>query len=195
MKENIVEEWWKNEAEQNDLSWYRRAYRNYKFNIRFPVLDIGGGSGGFLKYHSIQDADILDIGGKESLKGNYNFIKADITKKLPNFDKKFKTIFIMETLEHIKNPLYLMAQVYDLLEDEGICYISIPYTKLDYARKNQKNIYNCHVCGWTEKEILDQMRKVGFIPQIVQKKRRFKNTAFWLPPCWLVLELRKRLSH
>lgn len=36
----------------------------------------------------------------------------------------------METLEHIKNPLYLLGQVYNLLEDDGILYISIPYTKI-----------------------------------------------------------------
>jgi len=195
MKEKIAENWWKN-AEQNDKNRYTGLYRNLKFKINYPVLEIGGGNGSFLDYQNIKSAIIIDVAGKESIKNaEYKFITADITKKLPKLDKKFKTIFLMEVLEHIKNPLYLGAQVYDLLDNDGICYISIPYTLLDINREKQKNKFNCHVCRWSKKEIVDQMNKLGFKTRVIQQRRRFKNTAFYLPHCWLILELKKRLNH
>lgn len=188
--EQVVENWWK-KAMQRDKNYYKHIYKNLKFDVTFPVLEIGGGSGSFLNYIEIKQATILDIGGKNSLFGNYDFIAANITKRLPDLGRKFSTIFLMEVLEHIENPLYLMAQVYDLLKDEGICYISVPYTLLDLERKNDVNPFNCHVCRWKINELTDQMSKLGFLVTVVQKRRRFKNTAFYLPHCWIVLKLRK----
>ena len=194
-KKQIAEKWWKT-AEQNDCSRYEQAYPNQNFNIREPVLEIGGGNGSFLDFLKVEEATIIDVAGEDSLKNkNYKFIGADITKKLPEMKEKFKTIFVMETLEHIKNPLYLMAQVYDLLDDDGLCYIAVPYTKLDEDRKGQENPYNCHVARWTSKELTDQMNKLGFLVKPLRKRRRFKNTAFFLPHCWLCFALKKRLEH
>lgn len=193
---DVGEKWWIVANKKNDKARYKNIYKNLAFNIRNPILEIGGGSGSFLNYLDIKNALIIDAVGKNSLKQKgYKFLFADITKKLPRLNRKFKTIFLMEVLEHIKNPLYLMAQVYDLLEDKGICYISIPYTKLDPKREKQENKFNCHVCRWKKREIVDQINKVGFNVRVIQERRRFKNTAFWLPSCWLVLELKKRLNH
>lgn len=189
---DIANDWWKN-AKQRDMDRYETLYKDLEFKAESPILDIGGGAGTFLKYININDATIIDLAGEESLVGDYDFIKADITKKLPKLKKKFKTIFIMETLEHIKNPLHLMTQAYDNLEDDGVCYISVPYTPLDINRERQKNSFNCHVCRWRLKELIDQMEKLGFIVRVIQKRRRFKDMAFWLPHCWIVLKLKKRL--
>tara|TARA_Y100000310_G_C20349152_1_gene653489 strand:+ start:76 stop:489 length:414 start_codon:yes stop_codon:yes gene_type:complete len=135
-KKQVGEKWWRT-AEQNNHSRYNKSYQNYKFKVEKPILEIGGGNGALLDYLGINEATIIDVVGKDSLKNkNYQFIRVDITKKLPKIDKKFKTIFVMETLEHIKNPLYLMAQVYDLLDNDVVCYIGVPYTKLDVERKN-----------------------------------------------------------
>ncbi|NPE27136.1 class I SAM-dependent methyltransferase [Methanococcoides sp. SA1] len=192
--EKIAEEHWKNAVQRNN-DYYSNLYRGLKFEIKKPILEIGGGAGTFLKHNRIENATILDVAGKESLAGEYNFIKANITKRLPTLNKKFKTIFLMEVLEHIKNPLYLMSQVYDLLDDDGIAYIAVPYTPLDPKRIGRKNPFDCHVCRWEKKELIDQMRKLGFKIKVVQQRRRFKNTAFYLPHCWLVLALKKRLEH
>jgi len=187
--EKVVEDWWKI-APQRENDRYVQQYEGYIFGYEHPVLEIGGGAGTFLRYNKIEEATILDIGGGESLVGNYKFIKADVSKKLPDLGQKFKTIFLMEILEHLKNPLYLMANVYDILADDGRCYIAIPYTVL-YPKWKADTPYNIHYSRWTLKEITDQMQKLGFKVKIVQKRRRFKNTAFYLPHCWLVLELTK----
>jgi len=160
----------------------KKRYEYKKFKVKEPILDIGGGDGAFLLSQEIRKATIIDLTrNKNPL---FNYIEADLTKKLPSLKRKFKTIFIMEVLEHLENPLYLLAQVYDLLAEDGVCYISIPYTEIGPNHH--------HVCRWTKKEILNQTSKLGFIPKIVQSRRRFRGLGFWLPPCWLVLELKKR---
>lgn len=190
-----LDKWFESHAKTHGDKVYSQRYRGVRFKVTPPVLDIGGSGGSFLKHFGITDATIMDAAEcKKHLVGNYNFIEADITKKLPDTGK-FRTVFIMEVLEHIKNPLYLMGQVYDLLEDDGICYIAVPYTRLDTERKGQKNPLNCHVSRWKLNELVGQMRKVGFSIRVLQSRRRFKNTAFFLPHCWIVLALKKRLSH
>jgi len=168
-----------------------QKYDHLNFDIVEPVLDIGGGNENMMEYFNVEDATILDI--ENNSEKEYDFIKADIRKKLPKIDKKFKTIFIFETLEHIENPLYLMAQVYDLLDEKGKVYISMPYTPLDLNRERTNNIYYCHVCRWTLREIKNQMNKLGFDVKVLWKRRRFKNMGFWLPHCWFTLELKKKI--
>ncbi|MFW5846824.1 MAG: methyltransferase domain-containing protein [Nanoarchaeota archaeon] len=170
----------------------KKKYKRIKFPIEYPVLDICGGDGAFLKYKGCQKATI--IGYTDDKNRDYDYIEQDITKKLPDLRKKFKTIFLMETLEHIKNPLYLMAQVYDLLDNDGTCYISVPYTKL-FPKRREENKYQNHLVRWKKKELIKDMDRLGFKVQVLQQRRRFKNTAFWLPHCWVVLKLTKRLKH
>jgi len=188
--ESTIENWWKTASQRKTDEYYPKFYANIHFEVKEPILEIGGGAGTFLKYLNIKKATILDLAGKESLVGNFNFIKTDITKKI-SLDKKYKTIFLMEVLEHIKNPLYLMSQAHDLLEDDGICYIMVPYTKLDLKRKEG---LSSHVCRWRDYELKDQLEKVGFKVQFLMKRRRYLNTAFWLPHCILILKLTKRLE-
>lgn len=159
----------------------KKEYSKVKFEIKELVLDIGGGNGSFLKSQEIKKAIIID-GTTERLY-EYDYINSNITKKLPAFDKKFNTIFIMEVLEHLKNPLYLMAQVYDLLGDNGKCYISVPYTPIGKDKQ--------HVCRWRLNELKSQLQKIGFTVNVLEKRRRFKNLAFFLPHCWIVLELKR----
>jgi len=161
----------------------QREYKNVAFNIQEPILDIGGGEGYFLESQGIKNATIID--GTKNQNSKFKYIGVDITKKLPEIEQKFKTIFIMETLEHIDNPLYLLAQVYDLLDEDGNLYISIPYTPIGNGSE--------HVCRWTLKEITNQLEKLGFEYRIIEKRRRFKNTAFWIPHCWLAIEAKKKI--
>jgi len=163
----------------------QKRYEHKKFETEEPILDIGGGEGIFLESQDIKKATIIDATTEKNKK--YLYIHADISKKLPLINKKFKTIFITETLEHLKNPLYLLAQVYDLLEDDGTCYISVPYTEIGPEHH--------HVCRWTKKELLNQTAKLGFISKVIQKRRRFFGFGFWIPHCWLVLSLKKRTNN
>jgi predicted SAM-dependent methyltransferase len=165
-------------------------YSGIDFKIMNPILDIGGGPGVFLELLDIKEADIIDL--TENKNKKYNYIPTDISKKLPELPyKKYGTIFAMEILEHLRNPLYLMAQVYDILEDEGTCYIAVPHTPL--VKKYSSGNWDLgHVSRWKLKEIISQMEKIGFNVKVVKTRRKWKNTAFFLPYKWIVLELNKR---
>ncbi len=176
-----------------DKKTFNQRYEGYKFKINHPVLDIGGFDGTFLECAGVHRGTIIDMTSEKNPK--FNYISANISKKLPTMDKKFKTIFITEVLEHLKNPLYLMSQVHDLLDEDGVCYISIPYTKL-FTKEHSYGEWDLgHVSKWTSKEISDQLNKLGFESKIIQKRRRFRNTAFFIPHCWLVLAVTKRLTN
>jgi 2-polyprenyl-3-methyl-5-hydroxy-6-metoxy-1,4-benzoquinol methylase len=183
----IQEKLWR-QAVDGKMKEYPERYNGIFFDIKGDILDVGGGPGTFMKFLGIKKATIVDLVGKNVLiDKNYKFIKRDLSKLL-NLKKKYQTIFVMETLEHLYNPLYLMAQVYDILGEGGKCYISVPYTKLEPHRERG---LGSHVSRWKKKELVDQLKKLGFRGRILQKRRRFKNTAFWLPHCWLVMELEK----
>ena len=164
-------------------------YGRVKFKIDYPVLDIGGAEGSLFEHLNITKGIIIDL--IENQNPKYDYIKADISKRLPTIETKFKTIFLTETLEHLRNPLYLMAQVFDLLHKKGYCYISIPYTPLNHNDSLLEWDLD-HVSRWQLRQIKDQMEKLGFNVKVVQKHRRFKGLGFWLPHCWVVLELNKR---
>lgn len=161
----------------------KKRYRGRKFKIKEPVLEIGGADGRFLESQGIKKATIIE--GTRFKDGKYKYVHADITKKLPDLKKKFGTIFLMEVLEHLKNPLYLMAQVYDLLKEDGFCYIAIPFD-LSHSQ---------HVNAWTKREILSQLDKLGFNAKVIQSRRRFRGLGFWLPHAWLVIGMKKRLFN
>jgi len=161
----------------------KKKYEGLKFDIKYPVLDIGGADGAFLRTQGVIKADIIDLGCHNN---KFNYIKKDITRKL-NIKDKYKTIFIMETLEHIKNPLYLISQVFDLLEDDGKLFISIPFTEIAEGHH--------HVNRWTKKQILRELSQCGFSAEVIQKRKRFKGLGFFLPHCWLVIRAKKRLNN
>ncbi|KKM00323.1 hypothetical protein LCGC14_1805650, partial [marine sediment metagenome] len=164
---------------------YAQRYEGYKFELKYPILDIGGEDGSFLECVGATSGTVIDM--VDDVNKKYNHIVADISKKLPIIKGEFKTIFVTEVLEHLKNPLYVMAQVFDILEDNGKCFISIPYT--DFSKRFSLGEWdNGHVSRWKIKEIEDQMKKIGFKIKVIQTRRRFKGLAFWLPHCWIVLE-------
>ncbi len=166
--------------------------RGYYFKIQKPILDIGGYDGSFLECAGVEEATIIDM--TDDTNDRFDYIKADVSKKLPEIKTKFKTIFLMEILEHLENPLYIMAQVYDLLDKNGNCYIAVPYTKL-YTRQHSCGSWDLgHVSRWKLKELIDQMEKIGFGVEVIHKRRRFKGTAFFLPHCWIVLKLYKKTN-
>lgn len=180
-----------NERREKRIKSFQKGlqYNNINFIINYPVLDIGGGDGFFLEFLNVKEADILGFTDLRNRK--YNYIEWDIANRLPRLSKKYKTIFITEVLEHLHNPLYLLAQVYDILDLDGKCYISFPYTKLFTKEHSSGEWDKGHISRWKLKEIKEQVAKLGFKYKVLKKRRRFRNTAFFLPHCWIVMELSK----
>ncbi len=98
------------------------------------VLEIGLGDGSFLKKlakdfketHALDGSSIII----DKLKNNLSELK-NINyhcSYIENFstNKKFKNIVMGHILEHIQDPVNALKKVKNLLEDDGIIYISVP---------------------------------------------------------------------
>jgi len=67
----------------------------------------------------------------EYIKSKMGFSVSYITGYDFNFDtiqlhQKYDTIFILEVLEHLQNPLFFMSQAKDCLTDNGSIYLTMP---------------------------------------------------------------------
>ncbi len=118
--------------------------------------------------------DVLDIGGKkESKKGNFKpnknlnmfylnndeNTKPDFKLDANNFhnsiDKKFNYFFLAEVLEHLDDPTKAIQSSYQILEDEGKGFITMPfmYRKHDDPKDMQR---------WTDTKLISVLNANGF---------------------------------
>lgn len=78
--------------------------------------------------------------------------------------KKFDLITCFETLEHLKNPKYLLGLIKQHLKPGGVFYFSVP-NKIDYKENNKwhKQVFNFYEIGLLMEEFfsLDQLRMWG----------------------------------
>lgn len=145
------------------------------------ILDIGCGEGKIL--------DCLDKCGykiygldKEKKKSPFSFKKFDLNsmKKLPYKDKTFDYVVCTEVLGYLDNPVFLIKEIYRILKEEGILFLTTPnpeniYSKYLYLFKNRfmhffDDIKNAQTHPLLLKCLEHYLYKEGFvIPQIRNK--------------------------
>lgn len=96
---------------------------------KIKCLNIGGGykkpNEKFLMNHSKIEYFTLDIQNNENQK---NLIVGDITDKNLNINNKFDIIYSSDTFEHILNPWDATENIKNLLNNDGILFIKIPFS-------------------------------------------------------------------
>jgi 2-polyprenyl-6-hydroxyphenyl methylase/3-demethylubiquinone-9 3-methyltransferase len=105
------------------------------------ILDIGCGDGYFLNilaqkfkkgcnYFGIDySAEAIEKSKKLISGGNFSVVDLENSKLY--FDRKFDVIFILETLEHIKNPEKVLHEAFELLKKDGCLIITVPDGAID----------------------------------------------------------------
>jgi len=118
-----------------DLAWWQSIYRDKYETFETltkgrKLLDIGCGSGFFIKYGSEYGWDCI---GVEPSKQAANYaIKNNLNVKNKFFNKEdftphtFDIIHLNNVLEHIPNPTKLIQDIYTLLKKDGLICISVP---------------------------------------------------------------------
>ncbi|MFX1311069.1 MAG: methyltransferase domain-containing protein [Promethearchaeota archaeon] len=114
-----------------------------KFKLKFSkVLEVGGGFGLFSTNYKLNFPEcnlyLLDLYNKDilkivknvikiklSIKMNY-FFECDIQKKTQFKDKSFDLIFALDVLEHIENPNLALDELFRILKQNGLIFISVP---------------------------------------------------------------------
>jgi len=138
------------------MSFYRNQLEAYlkRINVKaHRVLDLGGASNpiqGRVNSFKSDEYICFDLGVEEAKR---SYIKFDINEPLEQLtgfkeeDFKFDTIFCLEVFEYVYNPIEAINNIYRLLDDNGLAYISFPTQyplhepkEIDYLRYTRKAI-------------------------------------------------------
>jgi len=176
------------------LSWTSK-----KASICAPVLDLGCGSGhltSLLLARGIQTygADVSDNAEKivtGRFKGDYNFLgfkQIEAGKSLPFENNSIKTIFLLETVEHLLQPVLdnLLLECRRILASGGHIIVTTP------NQENLKDSFvfcrNCgaqfhsfqHVRSLNSSSLWDFLEKAGFKKVICRSAVLFPDWSVWL---------------
>jgi len=133
----------KEEQEKYNEGYYTKEYRNwfkypnYKlFNFiynkstqlldkkPFQLLDVGCGKGDLLKYIASKDlkANLFGIDLIDNSDPRIHFIKGDFLEE--KIESKFNVICSIAVVEHIDNPHLFLQKIRDLIEPNGLLFIT-----------------------------------------------------------------------
>lgn len=117
-----------------------------------------------------------------------------------SFDNKFSVVSFADSLEHVPFPKKSLEAAYNLLDDNGMLFISMPNLesigwKLIDQQENGRHFYWDeieHHHNFTKKRLYSLLEETGFSPvnygvskryrscmEIVCKKNTFRNSAGW----------------
>lgn len=104
------------------------------------VLDVGVQNNPASNYVKGIAKEYLTTDVDEEWGSDYLFdLNKDFKKSIIKGGKKFDVVFCLEVLEHCWNPVQAIWNLFDLVDEGGVCYISVPFInpihdKWDYLR-------------------------------------------------------------
>ena len=120
------------------IRYYQAVERLKQENLCEPILDIGCGPGQLLgiltEEFDRQDIYAIDISPKllEIAKSNNKsipgerFVCTDVTKSIPFPDNYFSTVFQLDNIEHLVDPVFTLGEVRRVLKPGGHLIITTP---------------------------------------------------------------------
>lgn len=139
------------------------------------ILEVGFGMG-ILARHMIENGNFfygIDV-GEESIKGaiqdNFidrgTFLYMDASRdKLPFIDDFFDQVYMLETIEHLANPIHAIYEIKRVLKRDGVFILQFPrYEEQGYNAGNHAHVYP----GLLAKEPFER-----FMMQLYFKKEKY----------------------
>jgi phospholipid N-methyltransferase len=136
--------------------------------IKSPVLEVGAGTGNISDLFKDQEDIVLtdnDTALVRTLQKKYESNKNitvemfDIEKQLGKIPKKFKTIYAVNVLEHIKDDEKALINLNLMLQKEGMLVLLVPAKKFAYTRLD-KNLG--HYRRYEKTVLEKKLRKANF---------------------------------
>jgi len=135
--------------------------------LEAKYLEVGCGTGFVLKMFE-KKFPLWSIFATEAQPDGIKFAK----KRVPNnavffqmninavpFQNEFDVIGAFDVLEHIRNDVNAMEQIYSALKPEGICFLSVPQHMFLWSKYDENG---CHFRRYSKKELERKLKSVGF---------------------------------
>lgn len=153
------------EGAENYNQW---IVSNFLHIIESPILEIGAGTGNISKYLlSFSPLFLTDIDNKlvKYLSTQFNTHKitnqqldiCDIKKF--NHRNYFKTVLGINVLEHIKDDILALQNIYKLLREDGRVLLLVPAKKQAFTRLDKEL---GHYRRYEKEELRDKLQQTGF---------------------------------
>lgn len=136
--------------------------------IKPPALEIGAGTGNischFLNKKALvvsdSDPELVKILSKKFSKDrNVRAEIINIEKKSSDNKEKFKTVYSVNVLEHIKDDILALKNMHELLDKGGRVILLVPAKKRAYTNLDKKL---GHFRRYEKKELLTKLEEAGF---------------------------------
>lgn len=122
-----------------------------KFNVTYTGLDIS--------YDNLKEAKEKALEIKPHFK--VNLIEGDVTELGKYIEGEFDIIVYTSSLEHMnkEDGIKSLKGIYNVLDKDGIMYLSTPATKKQDPYKLQ---YKVHIYEWDNEELISNLENIGF---------------------------------
>lgn len=151
------------------------------------LLEVGCGTGEFLDY--LRQDVIVDAVGLDTTELSYNacvdkglnVYNEPLEKYILEHSEKYDLVVAFHLLEHVQNPLELVADMMELLNNGGKCMLSFPYsdTRIDKCFTTANNMPPHHLTRWEFPAIKKLADAVNADLEIVAPKANSIETDIW----------------
>jgi len=146
-------------------------------NLPLKILDIGCGSGYFLKLFKDKGWDVAGIEPSEQLyektlkDQNLNIFFGTFEEYLMNNPEKYSVVNLTAVLEHVRNPLSILSKIKnEILVRDGIICVEVPndFNPLQQIIHSIKNnlwwVCSEHINYFNYKSLRKMLSNSGFLP-------------------------------
>lgn len=141
------------------------------------ILDVGSGTGKLAYELKMGGVDVHAI--EPYLKENIYYKNGLVVEKkfIDEVTDKYDIVFMNNVFEHLENPRYILTNIYNILNDYGVCGIVIPgYGNM--TKQYQENSYIIqapqHVCLYTPEGIKELAKDIGFSVIRIERKAKIE---------------------
>ena len=177
---------WLNETNKDDL---RRSNQFKELLINKNWLDVGTGNGGILYQMKDYVKSMMAI---EPQKKAVSLLKKrgfEIHSSIDDVnDRKFDVVTLFHVLEHLDEPIKILKEIYEKINDDGVLIVEVPHAKdflisfLNLEDFKKFSFWSEHLILHTRNSLELFIKAAGFKNVIISGFQRYNlaNHMYWM---------------